>query len=92
MKTLFNDPVHWTASTVGTQARFALMCVLHAGLVGWGVMVAASEGVQAAAGLALMVVVLQCVVLYALRALYVRLVGQGAAQHVPATGQGLRRG
>ncbi len=80
MKTLFSDPIHWTASAVGTKARFILVFVLLAGLTGFVVFEAANSGIRSAAGLALLMVWTQFMLLYAMRSMYLRLVGQSAAK------------
>ena len=73
MKTLFSDPVHWTASAVGTKARFTLVFDLLAGLTGLAVLKASDSGVQAVLDLVLFIAWTQFMLLYAMRAMYLRL-------------------
>lgn len=77
MGTIFRDPVRWAASAVGTQARFALSFLALALLMALAVFQAADGGARAAVGLALFLAWMQFLSLYALRALYLRLMAQG---------------
>lgn len=83
MKTLFSDPVHWTASAVGTKARFTLVFDLLAGLTGLAVLKASDSGVQAVLDLVLFIAWTQFMLLYAMRAMYLRLVAQGGVKQGP---------
>lgn len=75
MKTLFSDPIHWTASAVGTRLRFILLAMVLSAYTGWGFWQAAHEGPRAVLGIGLFVIALQLMLLYALRALYLRVAG-----------------
>lgn len=79
MPTLFKDPLRWTASAVGTRLRFALVLAGLSGLIGLVVFEAASSGMRSAAGMALFVIWMQFLLLYALRAVYLQAVAQGRA-------------
>jgi hypothetical protein len=70
--TLFRDPVRWTAAAVGTKARFTVMLCLMALLTGFAVFEASRSGVRSAAGVVLFIVWMQFLMLYALRAMYLR--------------------
>ena len=80
MKTLFNDPLHWSAHAVGTKPRFVLIVLVNTLLTGFAFYEAAADGLRSVAGLALFIIWMQFLLLYAMRALYLRVVGQSATQ------------
>lgn len=87
MKTLFNEPIHWIAGAVGTNARLALMLACLTVMLGAAVIEAASGNWRSAAVLGLIVIWFQFLLLYAMRAIYLRwqgLVSDMRTAHRPA--------
>lgn len=80
MRTLFSDPLHWTASAVGTKARFTLMLTMQSLLIGLAVLDASYGGVLSAASVALFVIWMQFLLLYAMRAMYLQVVDPSASK------------
>ena len=72
MKSIFSDPAQWAASAVGTKARFAVTLGLFALLVGMAVLDASQSGVRSAAAISLLIVWMQFLFLYGLRAMYLQ--------------------
>lgn len=79
MKSIFSDPVQWTASAVGTKTRFALTLGLLSMLIGMAVFDAAASGLRSAVALSLFVVWIQFLLLFGMRAMYLHVVGNKAS-------------
>lgn len=76
MKTLFNDPVHWTRTAVGSKGRFTVLVLGLSAYTCFAFWLAAHEGLGSAVGSALFVISYQCMLLYALRAMHLRVASQ----------------
>lgn len=79
MKSIFSDPVQWTASAVGTRKRFALTFGLLSTLIGIAVFDAAESGLRSAVSISLFIVWMQFLLLFGMRALYLQVAGRNAA-------------
>lgn len=79
MKSIFSDPVQWTASVVGTRKRFALTLGLLSTLIGMAVFDAAESGFRSAVSISLFIVWMQFLLLFGMRALYLQVAGKSAA-------------
>lgn len=93
MKSIFSDPIHWTAAAVGTKWRFALTLGLNSVVIGMALFEAADSGLSSAAGIAVFLVWMQFLLLFAMRALYLKGRGdcagrkEGAAHSQESTGE-----
>ncbi|RZL31545.1 MAG: hypothetical protein EOP35_21795 [Rubrivivax sp.] len=72
MKSVFSDPVQWAASAVGTKARFAVTLAMLALLVALAVFDASESGIRSAAAISLFLVWVQFLLLFGLRAVYLK--------------------
>lgn len=82
MRTVFTDPVGWSALAVGTKARYWLMLVALPVLVWVVVALAQISGWRSAIGLAALLTVFQVALVFSLRHLHLRLSGV-----VPGSGE-----
>lgn len=85
MRTVFTDPVGWTASAVGTKARYLFMLVALPVLVWVVVALVHFAGWRSAIGLAVLLTVLQVAIVFSLRQLHLRL-----SNTLPGAGGSLR--
>lgn len=67
---LFTNPRTWAQSAVGTWWRFGFIALANAGFIATAVYVAAESGLRAGLSAALMPLVFQLCLLYALRRMY----------------------
>ncbi|GEM_PF-6521545 len=86
MKTIFSDPMHWVAGAVGTKTRLILVLTALSVLIGYAVFEASSGRWHSARALTLLIIWLQFLLLYAMRATYLRMLALAADRH-PVAGQ-----